>query len=119
MEEHSVADTSSSSWDLPVDLPEHSLKIYRGDGHFRFLLVHAETSARQVKKSDFCATRCDLCLKSDHRKLFGSVSVKACDCRAILLAIKKWCISFSSLSHFELNLCPPPFKVIFMFLNIC
>jgi Rap guanine nucleotide exchange factor 2 len=39
---------ASDSWDFPSDLPEHSLKIYKADQHFRYLLVHQNTSARDV-----------------------------------------------------------------------
>ncbi len=36
------------SWEFPVDLPEHSLKIYKSDQSFKYLLIHQDTSARQV-----------------------------------------------------------------------
>ncbi len=43
---------SSDSWDFPPpDLPEHSLKIYKSDQSFKYLLVHHDTSARQVRIS--------------------------------------------------------------------
>ena len=35
-------------WEVANDLPEHSLKIYKADQHFRYLLVHQNTSAREV-----------------------------------------------------------------------
>ncbi|TRY80967.1 hypothetical protein TCAL_12515 [Tigriopus californicus] len=43
-----VSDHSNDSWDFTSDLPDHSLKIYRADQHFRYLLVHKNTSAREV-----------------------------------------------------------------------
>ena len=38
----------SDVWDFSSDLPEHSLKIYKSDQHFRYLLIHQNTSAREV-----------------------------------------------------------------------
>ncbi|XP_067136215.1 rap guanine nucleotide exchange factor 6-like isoform X3 [Centruroides vittatus] len=34
--------------DLKLDYPEHVLKVYRSDQTFKFLLVHKETTAREV-----------------------------------------------------------------------
>ena len=33
---------------MSSDLPDHSLKIFKADQHFRYLLVHKYTSAREV-----------------------------------------------------------------------
>ena len=38
----------SDSWEFPSDLPDHSLKIYRSDQQHKYLLVHQNTSAREV-----------------------------------------------------------------------
>ena len=35
-------------WEVANDLPEHSLKIYKADQHFRYLLVHHNTNAKEV-----------------------------------------------------------------------
>lgn len=40
--------TSLDSWDMSMDGPDHSLKIYKSDQQFKYLLVHQNTSAREV-----------------------------------------------------------------------
>ena len=39
---------NSESWDVGLDNPEHSLKIYKSDQQFKYLLVHKETRAKEV-----------------------------------------------------------------------
>ncbi len=46
-----LTDHTNAPWEQQLaasDQPEHSLKIFRSDQHFRYLLVHAHTSAQQV-----------------------------------------------------------------------
>ncbi len=45
---HDFSLSLADHWDFPSDLPEHSLKIYKSDQSFKYLLVHHDTSARQV-----------------------------------------------------------------------
>lgn len=39
---------SEDGFEAPAECPEHALKIYKSDQHFRYLLVHPETRAQEV-----------------------------------------------------------------------
>ena len=39
---------SDGKWEIPSDVPDHSLKIYKADQSYKYLLVHNYTSAREV-----------------------------------------------------------------------
>ena len=43
-----VNSDNSENWEVGLDSPEHSLKIFKSDQHFRYLLVHQETRAKEV-----------------------------------------------------------------------
>ena len=43
-----VDSQADGKWEVPSDVPDHALKIYKADQSFKYLLVHNYTSAREV-----------------------------------------------------------------------